>query len=135
MCRYAIRNVSSSSYVRISRVTLVTGKGPTSATHEGTIPCDSDGGEIRCWLWAWARVDLNDKLDRDAGTVRNRKLPRRYIVWEALSKKRWKTCPDFVQKRRNKEKSKELREFIVLCDKKSNSLKTQRTFTYFSKKF
>lgn len=65
MCRYAIGNVSSSSYVRISRVTPVTGKGPTSTTHEGTIPRDSDGGEIRCW--ARPRVDLNDKLDREAG--------------------------------------------------------------------
>lgn len=82
-------------------VTPVTGKGPTSTTHEGIIPCNSNGGEICCW--AWVRIDLNHKLDRDASTVRNRKLPRRHTVWKALSEERWKTCPDFVQKERNKE--------------------------------
>lgn len=78
-CAVTRSDVSSSSYVRISRVTPVTGKGPTSKTHVGTFLAIQTERKFAT-EHAGTRVDLNDKLDRDAGTVRNRKLPRRCSV-------------------------------------------------------
>lgn len=79
--RYAIKDASSSSCVRIWRVTP--SKGPMST--RGIIPRDSDGREIRCTR---ARIDSNDKLDRDVDAARNRKLPRCYTQYEKHRVKR-----------------------------------------------
>lgn len=87
--RYAIKDASSSSCVRICDVTL--GKGPMST--RGIIPRDLDGREIR---YTRARIDLNDKLDRDVNAARNRKLPRCCTICEAPGKERWKTHPNFI---------------------------------------
>jgi len=98
MPRYAIGDVRPPLPVSALRARN-SGKQERAWREEGLFLVATWPGEIFCRVRA-LEVDLDDKLDRDVDSVRNRKLPRRCAVREASNKERWKMCSYFSRGKR-----------------------------------